>query len=499
MSERPQTDGGDDERVLEGFGYRGELTRALSPLAIFGIAVSFMSITVSVYASYGVGLSALGPAFVFTWPVVLLGQVFVALIIAELGSRMPLAGYSYQWGARLVNTGYGWLIAIVAFAYLVSSAATIAYEVVAPVIETMFGLAASSTASLEIAIATLVFTAVVNVVGVRLFARLNGVAVIAEFVAVVLLAVIAVVIWAVHPGHSGHSVSILVNAGGRHGGQLLDGIAAALVMGLFSLTGFESAGDLSEEAVGAAGSVPRAVLLSLIGTGIVGFVSLLCFTLALPDVQQIAGSSAPITEILDARLGSTATRVVLVFPLLAALGTALSVVAVQGRLLYALARDNVAPGARALRRVNQVTRTPVIAIVVATVVSCMLVGYADLDGQSFNTLIGSTAIFPYIVYAMLAAGYARRRRSLAAATPHGRFSLGRYGPAVLVITGVWLVAALCLLMIPSGYHDADLVVVAVLVVGLGWWATVLRRRVSRGAAGVRSIGGDPEPPRVAPR
>lgn len=488
MSEHPNPHSTeDDEQVLEGFGYRGELRRALSPLAIFGIAVSFMSITVSVYASYGVGLSALGPAFVFTWPVVLLGQVFVALIIAELGSRMPLAGYSYQWGARLMNSGYGWLIAIVAFAYLISSAATISYEVVAPIIETMFALSSSATTSLVIALITLVLTAVVNVVGVRLFARLNGVAVVAEFVAVVVLAVIAVVIWGVHPDHS---ASIIVQTGGRHGGQVWSGIAAALVMGLFSLTGFESAGDLSEEAVGAAGSVPRAVLFSLIGTGVVGFVSLVCFTFALPDVQSVAASASPIADILTARLGSTATRIVLVFPLLAALGTALSVIAVQGRLLYALARDNVAPGSSQLRRVNGVTRTPVVAIVVGTLVSCLLVGYADIDGQSFNTLIGATAIFPYLVYAMLAIGYARRRRSLVQATPHGRFSLGRWGPAILVITGVWLIAALCLVMIPSGYHDADLVVAAVLVVGLGWWATVLRRRIGRGVAGVDRVGED---------
>lgn len=486
----------DDEDVLAGFGYQDQLKRALGPVAIFGIAVSFMSITVSVYASYGVGLAALGPAFVFTWPVVLLGQLFVALIIAELGSRMPIAGYSYQWGARLVSTGYGWLIAIVAFAYLISSAATIAYEVVAPIVETMFGLPPTGSTTLALALATLAFTVVVNVVGVRLFARFNSVAVVAEVVAVLVLGLVALAIWAVDPHHP---ASILLHTGGLHGGRIWGGVAAALVMGLFSLTGFESAGDLSEEAVGAAGSIPRAVLFSLLGTGVLGFVALVCFTLALPShgVGAVAASATPVADILTHRLGSTATRVLLIFPLLAALGTALSVVAVQGRLLFALARDNVAPGSATLRRVNGATRTPVVALVAGTVISSLLVVYANQDGHSFSTLIGSTAIFPYLVYLMLTFGYARRRRELAEATPHGRFSLGRWGTVVLVVSGVWLVAALCLLMIPTGYHDADLVVAAVLAVGLGWWATALRRRIVQRRAGVERISGPADAPRPA--
>ena len=31
-------------------------------------------------------------------------------MLAELASRIPLAGYSYQWGGRLVGPGYGWFV-----------------------------------------------------------------------------------------------------------------------------------------------------------------------------------------------------------------------------------------------------------------------------------------------------------------------------------------------------------------------------------------------------
>ena len=71
----------------------------------------------------------------------------------------------------MVNTGYGWIIAIIAFAYLLASAATITYVLVGPFIEAMFGWNATKLDTLLIAFATLAFTAVINIVGVKLFAR----------------------------------------------------------------------------------------------------------------------------------------------------------------------------------------------------------------------------------------------------------------------------------------------------------------------------------------
>src|ERR1700734_3013135 len=86
----------DEDNQLEAFGYKAELKRTLNPWAVFGIAFSFMSITTSVYTVLGFGLGSFGTASIWFWPAVLVGQMLVALVIAELGWRIPLAGYSYQ-------------------------------------------------------------------------------------------------------------------------------------------------------------------------------------------------------------------------------------------------------------------------------------------------------------------------------------------------------------------------------------------------------------------
>jgi amino acid transporter len=490
MAEAPNTpdQASRDEGVLESFGYQPELKRTLRPWAVLGIAFSFMSITTSVYTSFGFGLGKFGTASIWFWPVVLLGQLLVAFVLAELGSRIPLAGYSYQWGARLISAGYGWVIAAVAFAYLLTCAATITYVLVAPFVGAIFGLTLTPLQTLLIAVGALVVVAVVNIVGVRLFARINGVAVVAEVVAALFIALaVLVAVFA----KDGHHVTSLTNTGGVHGGMVWGGIMGALAMGLFSLTGFEAAADMSEEAVGAAGSVPRAVIGSLAGSGIVGFIALICFSLATPNIGAIAGSSSPVFDIIQHWFGGTTARILMLFPLMAVLGTALAVVGVQGRLLFALARDNIAPGSTLLRRVNGHTKTPAAAIVVGTVLSAGMLVYAYFQSSAFTVLVGATSILPYVVYLMLIIAYAVRRAALAGLHRAGTFTLGRWAVPVFAVSFAWLVFALLVLTVPSDFHSADKVVGGVLVLAIAWYGLVLKRRISRGTAGVERLPDQP--------
>lgn len=476
-------DNGNDERVLSSFGYTPELKRTLKPWAVVGISFSFMSITTSIYTAFGFGLGKFGTASILFWPIVLVGQLLVAMILAELGSRIPLAGYSYQWGARLINEGYGWVIGLVAFAYLLTSAATITYVLVAPFLGVILGVSFTALQTLLVAFAALAAAALVNIFGVKLFAKVNNVAVVAEVVAALLIALAVLV--AVFTKH-GHAMS-LTNTGGVHGSAVWGGVAGSLALGLFSLTGFESAADMSEEAVGATRSVPRAVIGSLVGSGVVGFIALLCFALATPDISKVAASGSPVVDIISYWFGDTATRILVIFPLLAVLGTALAVVAIQGRLMFALARDNVAPGSTLLRKVNSHTKTPVAAIIVGTLLSAAVLVYAYFQASAFNVLVGATSILPYVVYLMLIVAYAVRRRALSRLHVPGTYTLGRWAIPLFAVTFVWLVFALCVLTLPSDFHNADIVVAGVLVVALLWYATALRRRLKTGRAGVGRV------------
>ncbi|MDT5151066.1 MAG: hypothetical protein QOI01_2799, partial [Mycobacterium sp.] len=65
-----------------------------------------------------------------------------------------------------------------------------------------------------VAIAILLFTVLINIVGVQLAARVNNTAVIAEIIGTVLLAVTVVVAFGLYTGDDGGSVANLTNSTG---------------------------------------------------------------------------------------------------------------------------------------------------------------------------------------------------------------------------------------------------------------------------------------------
>ncbi len=98
------------DAVLERVGYKPELRRSLPFFSMFAIAFSIISITTGIFLNYGFGLAYWGPAAIWTWPIIGACNMMIALVVAELGTRIPLAGYAYQWSARLVNPTYGWFV-----------------------------------------------------------------------------------------------------------------------------------------------------------------------------------------------------------------------------------------------------------------------------------------------------------------------------------------------------------------------------------------------------
>ena len=83
-----------DEAILSSFGYRQELRRALRLFSLYAVGFSVISITTGITLDYGFAISNFGLAGIWTWLVAGAGQLVVALIIAQLGALIPLAGYA---------------------------------------------------------------------------------------------------------------------------------------------------------------------------------------------------------------------------------------------------------------------------------------------------------------------------------------------------------------------------------------------------------------------
>src|SRR5262249_55851954 len=168
---------------------------------------SYSSIMTGVFELFFFGFASGGPGWIWTWPAVFAGQMLVALCFAELAGQFPLAGSGYQWAKQIARpfTSWfgGWGLTVGAIVTL--AAVAVAYPVVAPLISSRFqiiggakdiGLVATpggAKNALLLAAGLVVFTTVINMVGVKTMARINNFGVAAELVGVSLLIILLAV------------------------------------------------------------------------------------------------------------------------------------------------------------------------------------------------------------------------------------------------------------------------------------------------------------------
>jgi amino acid transporter len=108
--------------------------------------------------------------------------------------------------------------------------------------------------------------------------------------------------------------------------------------------------------------------------------------------------------------------------------------------------------------------------------------------SAFFALVTATATLPFIVYFLTVLAYVLRRRRMDKLP--GAFDLGVWAKPVMYAALAWTIIALAVLMIPSTFWSADIVVAVVLIVATVWYFAALRGRLARGEAGVRQLPDD---------
>ena len=81
-----------DSADLATFGYKQELKRSLGTFSSFAVAFSYISPSTGIFTLFALGLITIGGVFIWTWPIVAIGQFIIALNFAEVSSHFPVAG-----------------------------------------------------------------------------------------------------------------------------------------------------------------------------------------------------------------------------------------------------------------------------------------------------------------------------------------------------------------------------------------------------------------------
>lgn len=464
-------------------GYRPELRRTLGGFAVFAISFAFISVAVGVFATYGEVLATAGPVGIWLWIIAAVGQTLIALVVAQFAARIALSGSSYQWASRLANPRVGWLFGWLSFWYLAIAVVAMDNALASQALMPLLGMAEDESVARVITVVILVVQAVLVIASTRLLGLFTSGAVAVELAIVAILVVaLAVVMVVTGSGHLGNLGSAGIAAGAPDYWAIGGGVMAAMVMGLTTLVGFDSAANLAEEAKDPFRSVPRAIVGSVVAAAVVGLAFLIVLTLAIEDVAAVSRDGSPVAAIIRDQLGSVAERILLVCIVFAMFGAGMVVMAACARQVFAMARDGRFPAHRLMRRVNPRTQTPVPATLLILGVGVVLM--LALPGSALIELIIASTILPALIYGGIVVLYLVVRKRLERKA--GGFSLGRFEFPLAIAALIWVVFALFVLVTPDDATVPTLIVLGLIAAGALYfaWMMVRNRQVLDSEPGV---------------
>src|SRR5579872_1121990 len=276
---------------MEHFGYKESLDRGIGKFGSFAAGVSYISILTGTFQLFYFGFGTAGPAYLWSWPMVLIGQLAVALCFMELAAKYPIAGSVYNWskilGSRLVGWSSGWLMLTASIVTL--SAVVLALQLNLPRLWSGFQIIGDGTGAYDFATnavvlgtVLIVFTTVVNALGVRLMAMINSAGVFIELIAACLIALFLAV-------NIKRGPEVFFSTHGYGAGKSFGYLGAFLVASLASgyvMYGFDTASSLGEETVEPRRTAPRAILRAILASFVIGGAILVFAIMAAPNLAD---------------------------------------------------------------------------------------------------------------------------------------------------------------------------------------------------------------------
>jgi urea carboxylase system permease len=431
-----------DVQDLARFGYKPELRRALGVYSSFAVAFSYISPSTGIFTLFILGLGLAGPAFFWSWPIVVVGQLLVGLNFAEVSSHFPVAGSVYQWTKYLSNRTYAWFTGwIYLFAGVLTIAAVVATVpfVLIPLLNNMgMNIPVTPEAERNTAAIVLLSTTLLSIFGVRLVAFVNNTGVVFEILGMVVFALVLLLFYHRQSPSVFFDGSYLGSGFGNQSGTFL----AAMFMSLFVIYGFDTASTLAEETKNPRREAPRAVLASIIGAAIIGAIFLIAVVIAIPgDMSKFVSDTAagkypfPLVTIIESNFPGWAANLYLFVVFAAIYVCCLAIQTATIRLAFGMARDGKLPLARVYNNVHPSLHTPIgTCIVIGVLAGIPLIYYAGAG----TIAIGATGMI-YLAYILgnIAILIARFRGWPQESTP---FKLGGWGTIVNILALVWGIA-----------------------------------------------------------
>jgi basic amino acid/polyamine antiporter, APA family len=340
--------------------------------------------------------SVAGPALVVALALLGVVVILLALPYAEMGAAFPLTGGPYSLPRKALGNFAGFLFGWGYFLYAFIGTAAI-IEVFVEYLGTYWSQLTYVTSSgvlsitwlgVALGLVLLAGYTVLNIVGVRWGSLFAVVTTFSKLIPLILFGLIGLLLIRV-----GNFTAFGFSPFGW------TGIAFAMALGFFAFTGFEAASIPAEEVRDPKRTIPRATILSV---GIVTAIYALVAVAFIGGVRWGALSLSPgdwgstgsllLSNVADAWGLAILGTVVVLGALLSTFGAGGDWVLLQGRMPFAMARDNLF--FKSLAKVSPRFGTPAVALVFASVLTGVcLIAFPNFPEVAL--LASITTLVPY--------------------------------------------------------------------------------------------------------
>jgi amino acid transporter len=439
----------------------------LGPLETLAQSVSTMAPTCSAALTVPLVFATAGNG---TWLAYLLATVctlLVALCIARLARQSASPGSLYTYATNslppVLGSAAAWALLL---AYVATGASVVGGFVhyANVVLREFLGLTAPGA---PLAIFAVLVSIGIAYRDVKVSARLM---VWGELASVLLISVVfAVLLWR-HGLHVDPSQLSLR-------GVKFSGVRLGLVLAMFSFVGFESATTLGEEAKHPLRAIPRAVIQSVVFSGLFFIAASYTEVLGFPaSAGTLDQSDAPMSVLSTAAGISRLGPAIDICAMVSMFACTLACVTAAARVLLLMAHNGLAhPGLSKIHPRNETPYAAVLATGAATMLLAVALVLAKVSGETIYDWMGSLATYGFItVYALVAIALPWHLRRFQGVT------VGAVLLAILAVAAMATVLAGTLYPVPGPPKNwLPYLFLLYLVAAIGWHAWRTGRKENR--------------------
>ncbi len=347
--------------------------------------------TPSIIAGYFPSFTTVIIAWVSVGAFVLIGGA----VYAELGTRMPSTGGEYMYISRsfgrFAGFMFGWAQLFIIRTSPAAGLAIIAADYVG------YFVPMSSVAHMSVALSIIALLGVLNVVGVKKSAAFLNVTTSIKVVGLVLFATVGVWLLSGISSELG-SVSPPTRALGPAGN-----LVAALMLIVFSHTGWDRLGYVAGEYRNPRHAIPRAMVIGLSIIIVIYWATNTIYHYAL-GMEGIRATATPAAAVADLMVGTVGAALVALLAIISAVGSINGTMMASSRVYYAMARDGLF--FKGLNYVHPTFGTPSRAIIV----HCIWAGVILIARGSFENIAAGMVFAILIFYTLTTLSLFKMRR-----------------------------------------------------------------------------------------